>query len=210
MALLIQSGVPCLIILDELNRPENERALNGVMAMLDWRATVKPVGAPTAVHLKPGQCVIATLNEGVEYVGTVVVDKAVRSRFTGSAIRMQYTPEVIETRILRQQVPGLDAEVAKRLTRIARDQRAKVAAGDEVAYPSGNVLDTRSMIAVARGIVVGGLSPKESLWAAIRSTFWPEDEKHLTALIEAQFGPDPVGEDTLADDEDIEKMLDGE
>ena len=218
-ARLILSGQPCLIILDELNRPENERALNGIMDLLDWRATAKPLNAPHAVRLSPGQCVIATLNEGVEYVGTVEIDAAVRDRFSiGGGIRMAYTSEAIETRIIRQQVPGIDAtphgaDVAKRLARIGAIQRAKVNGTDgDIAYPSGTTLSTRALVGIASKVVRGGLSPKAAIWAVARATFQPEDEKALGALIESQFGADaaPLVDDTLADDDDIERMLDAE
>jgi MoxR-like ATPase len=204
-AKMILSGEPCLIVVDELNRPENERALNGIMPLTDWKATVKPLGAPHALTLKPGQCIIATLNEGIEYVGTVEVDAAVRDRFTWG-VRMTYTNETIETRVLLNEVPGLDREVAKRLVRVAAGQRAKV--DDDTLFPSHNTISTRVLVEVAAATVMAGLTPKEALWGAMRSKFTPEDEVALTNLIEAQFGPDaaPVGDD-LADDDEIENML---
>jgi len=205
-AKMILTGQPCLIVVDELNRPENERALNGIMPLTDWKGTVKPLGAPHALRLAPGQCIIATLNEGIEYVGTVEIDAATRDRF-GWGVRMAYTSEVIESRILRQQVPGLDADVAKRLVRVAAGQRAK--RDDDTLYPSHNVISTRVLVDVANGIVIGGLEPKEALWGAVRSRFWVEDEAALTVLIEAQFGPDAAPSDDLADDDDVEQFMVG-
>lgn len=202
MARLIMTGKPCLIVIDELNRPENERALNGIMPLMDWKGTASPIGAPHAIRLMPGQCIVATLNEGVEFVGTVEVDAAVRDRFA-FGVRMTYTNEVIETRIIRQQVPGIDADVAKRLVRIGAGQRAK--RDDDEQYPSHNVLSTRVLIDVAHAIN-DGMDAKEAIWAAARARFWVEDEKALNNLIEAQFGPNAVV--SADDDEDLEQMLD--
>jgi MoxR-like ATPase len=207
-AKLILTGAPCLIVLDELNRPENERALNGIMPLTDWKATAKPMGAPHALTLSPGQCIIATLNEGVEYVGTVEVDAAVRDRF-GAGVRMDYTVEAVEARILVQQVKDLDKDVAKRLVRVAAGQRAK--RDDDTLYPSHNVISTRVLVDAALSITVGGLDAKEALWGALRSRFWPEDFAALTVLIEAQFGPDAVAEDDGddLDEDEVENMLAG-
>jgi hypothetical protein len=204
-AKLLMTGEPCLIVIDELNRPENERALNGIMGLTDWKGTVKPIGAPSAITLQPGQCLVATLNEGPEFVGTVEVDAAVRNRFS-TGIRMDYTSEPVEVRILLQQAPGIDKEVAKRLVRVAHTQRAK--RDDDLLYPSHNVISTRGLVDIAQNITVGGLTPKEALWANLDSAFWPEDKPALTTLIESQFGSDaaPI-DDTLADDDDIEQML---
>jgi len=211
-ALLIMTGKPCAIVIDELNRPENERALNGVMGLLDWRSNAKPVGAPHAVRLQPGQIVLGTLNEGSEYVGTVEIDKAVRSRFVGAGVRMGYTSEGIEARIIRQQVPGIDAtehgpEVSRRLARIAHQQRAKVAASDgDQAFPSGTTLDTRAVVSIGESIVLSGLTPREAIMSAVQALMWPEDEDKMNALIESQFGPAP--EEIAGSEEDIENMLD--
>lgn len=209
-ALMIMSGMPCVIILDEINRAENERALNGVMGLLDWRAVAKPLGAPSPVRLSPGQIIIATLNEGIEYTGTVEVDAAVRDRFsTGGGIRMAYTSERIETRILLRQVPTLDPVVAKRLALIGAAQRAKVVAADgDESFPSGTTLSTRALVGIGDKIVTGGLSPVEAIWAVARATFQPADEKGLRALIESQFGADaPALNDDLADDDEIDAFL---
>jgi len=202
MARLIMTGQPCLIVIDELNRPENERALNGIMPLMDWKGTASPIGAPHAIRLMPGQCIIATLNEGVEFVGTVEVDAAVRDRFA-FGVRMTYTNEVIETRVIRQQVTGIDADMAKRLVRIGSGQRAL--RDDDEQFPSHNVLSTRVLIDVAHAIN-DGMDPKEAIWAAARARFWKEDEKALNQLIEAQFGPNaaPVEDE----DADLEQMLD--
>jgi hypothetical protein len=204
LALALQRGNPMVILVDEINRVENERALNGLLGLLDFTGTYTPVGAPSEVRLPAGILVVATLNEGVEYVGTVEVDAAVRDRF-GLGVRMDYPPENVEVKIITQEAPGLDREVAKRLVRIANSQRGK--RHDDTLYPSGNVISTRVLISIAEDITLTGATPSEALWTAIRGRFIPEDEAALTVLIEAQFGATPVDASTLADDDDLERML---
>ena len=201
-------GTPCVVNIDELNRVENERALNGLMTLLAWTAVVHPNGAPQPLSLAPGILIMATLNEGPEFVGTVEVDAALRNRFT-SGVRMDYTSEAIERRVLRQAVPGLDAEVARRLIRVAQTQRAK--RDNDMEFPSHNVLSTRVLIGIAQDIVLSG-EPQaevagEVIMAAASSSFIKEDERALLTLIEAQFGPAPEVIDDLAEDDDIERML---
>lgn len=203
-ALAILRGDPMVILIDEINRPENERALNGLMGLADWTATYKPVGAPQALHLPPGILLMATLNEGVEYVGTVEVDAAVRDRFAWG-VRMDYSVEVVEARILMSQAPGLDKETAKRLVRVAASQRAK--RDDDTLFPSHNVLSTRTLIEIANAIVLTKCEPTVAIWAAVRGRFIREDEAAMSVLIEAQFGAAPESLDNLPDDDDIEAFL---
>jgi MoxR-like ATPase len=204
--LALLRGEPMVILVDEINRAENERALNGLMGLLAWTAQTHPVGAPQALTLSPGILICATLNEGVEYVGTVEIDAAVRDRFA-AGVRMDYTPLVVETKVLLQQAPGLDKEVAKRLATLANTQRAK--RDDDTLFPSHNVISTRVLIDIAQTIEATGCTPTEAIWAACKVRFQREDEDALSVLIEAQFGPNPEASPDLADDDEIEQMLSG-
>lgn len=68
------------LILDELNRVQNERALNGLFSMLDDR---KDVFLPQLQeYVRTPKIVIATANVGSEFVGTIEIDPAILSRFT--------------------------------------------------------------------------------------------------------------------------------
>jgi hypothetical protein len=201
----IMTGLPVVIVVDELNRPENERALNGLMPLTDWKGTVSPLGAPHPLTLKPGQMIIATLNEGVEYVGTVEVDAAVRDRL-GIGVRMGYVPATVEEQVLMKAAPTLDRVTIKRLVQVAHGQRVK--ANDDVANPSGATMSTRLMVRVVNLIEKAGMTPAEAIWTAVTSKFTPEDYPNLTNLIEAQFGPDakPVEDEDL-DDEALAEAL---
>jgi MoxR-like ATPase len=191
-------GTPMVILIDELNRVENERALNGLMGLLAWTARTMQPGMPHALTLNPGIMVMATVNEGVEYVATVEVDAAVNDRL-GKGIRLDYPPVAIEPRILKSAVPGLDNEVAKRLAKFAATQRKQ--RDDDAVFPSHNVISTRVLIGIAEDIVLGGATPSEAIWANCESRFIPEDFDGLKVLIEAQFGPDAVA---TSDDDDLE------
>jgi MoxR-like ATPase len=203
-ALALRRGEPMVILIDELNRPENERALNGLMGLMAWTAQTKPVGAPEALTLAPGILIMATVNEGVEYVGTVEIDAAVNDRFPWG-VRMDYSPEAIEARVLIQHAPGLDKELAKRLVRVAASQRAK--RDDDTLFPSHNVLSTRTLIEIANAVVLTGVEPTVAIWASVRSRFIREDEAALSVLIEAQFGANPEASEELPEDEELEQML---
>jgi MoxR-like ATPase len=204
LALAVMRGTPCIILIDEINRTESARAQAGIFGLLDWTRQVKPTGAPHSLRLPAGIMFAATLNEGPEYVGTVEVDAALRDRFAWG-VRMSYTAEVIETRVLMKAAPTLDKDVAKRLVRVATTQRAKRM--DDTLYPSGNVISTRVLIDIALAITVANREPSAAIWAAVRGRFWVEDEPALRVAIEAQFGPTPEPITDLPDDDDLEQML---
>lgn len=209
-ALALQRGEPMVILVDEINRAADSATLNGLFGILDWTATYNPNGAPHEVRLPAGIMVVATLNEGVEYVGTVEVDRALRDRFT-DGVRMEYTPETIDSRIVRKFVPGIDKtvhgpDVSKRLVRVAATQRAK--RDDDTLFPSHSTISTRNLISIAESIVDHPeIGPARCIWSAIRSGFIPEDFPGLSVLIEAQFGANPEPPEALPEDDDIEAML---
>ena len=72
----------CVIHLQEINRPENDKALNALFSVLDdnqrsiWIDEIQDY-----VRVAPGVTFFASLNEGFEFVGTMPLDEALRSRF---------------------------------------------------------------------------------------------------------------------------------
>lgn len=205
----LRRGESMVILVDEINRAADAATLNGLFDILDWTAMVNPTGAPSAVSLPPGILIVATLNEGVEYVGTVEVDRALRDRFS-DGVRMEYSPEVIDARIIRKFVPGIDKtvhgpDVCKRLVRVASVQRAK---RDEDSFPSHSTISTRTLISIAGKIVRHPeRTPAAAIWSSARAGFIPEDFDALRIVIESQFGPNPEPSDDLPDDDDVEAML---
>jgi len=71
----------CLVILDELNRPENERVLNPLYPFLDERGGAYIDELHRRVNRAKGVIVWATINEGSLFCGTIQSDEALRDRF---------------------------------------------------------------------------------------------------------------------------------
>ena len=72
----------CVVHLQELNRPESDKALNAIFAVLDdafrnvWLDEIQGY-----VKVAPGVTFFATLNEGYEFIGTIPLDAALENRF---------------------------------------------------------------------------------------------------------------------------------
>lgn len=85
------------LLLDDINRVQNERALNSLRPLLDWR---RKVFLPQLnEYVEAPQVVIATAYIGSDSVGTIELDKALLSRFivielTKPKLRSKY--ELIE------------------------------------------------------------------------------------------------------------------
>jgi len=72
----------CVVHLQELNRPESDKALNAIFSVLDdtfRRVWIDELGRH--IQVAPGVTFFATLNEGFEFVGTMPLDIALRNRF---------------------------------------------------------------------------------------------------------------------------------
>lgn len=71
----------CVVIMDELNRPENERCLNPLLPFLDGRKGAWIEDLRRRVNVADEVIFIATLNEGALFCGITSVDTALRDRF---------------------------------------------------------------------------------------------------------------------------------
>jgi MoxR-like ATPase len=203
MARAIMTGEPVGILLDELNRCENERAANGLLAFMDDGATVWPARAPHPLRLHSKVVMATTLNEGIEYTGTIEVDGAVRDRF-GYGAQVDYPPTTVETQVLMTRCAGLDKDTATRMVRIG--QRQRELKDDASLFPSGRVLSTRVLVAAGLAVLHNSLTPADAIRMVAAGRFMAEDMPHLNVLIEAQFGasPQPVEDE---DDDILEAML---
>ena len=87
----------CVIHLEEINRPENPKALNMLFSILaeDRKVWLDELGT---IKVADGVVFFATLNEGEEFVGTEMLDAALRDRFYVTLI--DYLPMDVETKIL--------------------------------------------------------------------------------------------------------------
>lgn len=87
----------CVVHLEEINRPEHPKALNMLFSILsdDRQVWMDELGL-----LKVANEVVffATLNEGEEFVGTELLDAALRDRFY--LILLDYLPNEVEKEVL--------------------------------------------------------------------------------------------------------------
>jgi len=87
----------CVIHLEEINRPENPKALNMLFSILsdDRQVWLDELGT---LKVADGVVFFATLNEGDDYTGTEMLDPALRDRFY--TLLMDYLPPDVEKEIL--------------------------------------------------------------------------------------------------------------
>jgi len=87
----------CVIHLEEINRPENPKALNMLFSILsdDRQVWLDEIGS---LKVAKGVVFFATLNEGEEFIGTELLDAALRNRFY--SILMDYLPNEVEREVL--------------------------------------------------------------------------------------------------------------
>lgn len=87
----------CVIHLEEINRPEHPKALNMLLSVLaeGRSAWVDELGH---IEVADGVVFFATLNEGDEFVGTEMLDAALRDRFYVTVL--DYLPAEVEARVL--------------------------------------------------------------------------------------------------------------
>jgi nitric oxide reductase NorQ protein len=87
----------CVIHLEEINRPENPKALNMLFSILsdDREVWLDELGT---LKVADGVVFFATLNEGDDYTGTEMLDPALRDRFY--TLLMDYLPPDVEKEIL--------------------------------------------------------------------------------------------------------------
>jgi len=90
----------CVVHLQELNRPESDKALNAIFSVLDdgfrsvWLDELHGY-----VQVAPGVTFFATLNEGFEFIGTMPLDAALEDRFPFK-ITLGYLPPHCEKNLL--------------------------------------------------------------------------------------------------------------
>ncbi len=89
----------CVIHLEEINRPEHPKALNMLFSLLsdDRQVWLDELGL---IKVAEGVVFFATLNEGDEFVGTELLDPALRDRFYVTL--MDYLPNEVEKEVLQK------------------------------------------------------------------------------------------------------------
>jgi len=133
----------CVIHLEEINRPEHPKALNMLFSVLSEDRTVwtDELGR---LDVADGVVFFATLNEGEEFVGTEMLDAALRDRFYVTVL--DTLPPEVETRVLQLKA-GLEEADAMTVVNVANKLRSNA--------QEPLVLSTRHTLMIAEMMSVG-------------------------------------------------------
>lgn len=133
----------CVIHLEEINRPEHPKALNMLFSVL---AEDRKVWTDELGLMKVADEVVffATLNEGEEFVGTEMLDAALRDRFYVSLL--DYLPSEVEIRVLHLKT-GIDEADALTIVNVANKLRSNT--------QEPMVVSTRHTLMIAEMMAVG-------------------------------------------------------
>ncbi|MDI6798077.1 MAG: MoxR family ATPase [Desulfatibacillaceae bacterium] len=133
----------CVIHLEEINRPEHPKALNMLFSVLsqDRKVWVDELGM---LEVAPGVVFFATLNEGEEFVGTEMLDAALRDRFYVTL--MDYLPGDVEADVLHLKA-GIGVKDAKTIVSVANQLRKNT--------QEPMVVSTRHTLMIAEMVAVG-------------------------------------------------------
>lgn len=158
----------CVILLDEANRthPEN---LNVLFGMLDHRRRAWIPTLHRELAVAPGVVFFVTLNEGLDYVGTNTVDRALKDRISNT-INTTYPPRQVEASILVKRT-RIDEETAWKLTGFAHTIRnnPKLRIG----------VSTRQLLECAALVKEGLLLEEAVLFSIVNATAESADRKAL-------------------------------
>lgn len=133
----------CVIHLEEINRPENPKALNMLFSVLaeDRNVWTDELGL---VKVADEVVFFATLNEGEEFVGTEMLDAALRDRFY--VTMLDYLPPEVETNVLHLKT-GISESDALTIVNISNKLR------NNTQEPI--VVSTRHTLMIAEMVAVG-------------------------------------------------------
>lgn len=168
---------PGVIILDEFNRAPHS-CMNILFPCLDDRRML-PVEIASSQGLRNApvnaQCTfVATANIGVEYTGTLTIDKALINRFF--LVEMPYLQVDIETNLLVKRT-GIDRTIAKTIATIGTELRKHHQDGK-----IGQPISTRETIMISN-LIVDGWDVLEALNICILPLYNQVDRDFVTKLI---------------------------
>lgn len=136
----------CVVILDDMNRTDNPKVLNGLFKLLDSERATKIDDLGRYVRVAPGVIFVSTVNEGFEYQGTDPIDLALRSRFSDGVIPVSYPPQDSISEILVRK-----ASLSKRDSDLLADFATQLAHHPTDPY----FVDMRQLISMGKDIVFG-------------------------------------------------------
>ncbi len=147
----------CVIHLEEINRPENPKALNMLFSILsdDREVWMDELGL---LKVADGVVFFATLNEGDEFIGTELLDPALRDRFY--VILMDYLPNAVEREVLLQKT-GISEGKADEVINAINLLRSQSENGLEIS--------TRITLMIGEMVAVGA-SLKEAIVTSLQTT----------------------------------------
>jgi nitric oxide reductase NorQ protein len=119
----------CIIHLEEINRPEHPKALNMLFSLLsdDRQVWMDELGL---LNVADGVVFFATLNEGEEFIGTELLDPALRDRFY--IFLMDYLPNDVEEEVLIKKT-GVTREQANEILDAINELRSNSELSIEVS-----------------------------------------------------------------------------
>lgn len=146
----------CVIHLEEINRPEHPKALNMLFSILsdDRQVWMDELGL---LKVADGVVFFATLNEGDEFVGTELLDPALRDRFYVTS--MDFLPNDVEREVLQKKT-GVTTAQAEEIIGVVNSLRASPELGVEVS--------TRKALMIGEMIAAGG-SLREAIAASLQT-----------------------------------------
>jgi len=133
----------CVIHLEEINRPEHPKALNMLFSVLSEERKVwtDELGL---TQVADGVVFFATLNEGEEFIGTEMLDAALRDRFY--VTMLDYLPPDVEAKVLHLKA-GVGEADALTIVNVANKLRSNT--------QEPMVLSTRHTLMIAEMMSVG-------------------------------------------------------
>ena len=133
----------CVIHLEEINRPEHPKALNMLFSVLseDRKVWSDEIGL---INVADGVVFFATLNEGEEFIGTEMLDAALRDRFYITTL--DYLPAETETKVLHLKA-GVSEADALTIVNVANQLRGNSQEPMQVS--------TRHTLMIAEMVAVG-------------------------------------------------------
>ena len=141
----------CVVVMDEINRPENERVLNVLMPLLDGRRSAWIEDLRRRVYVAENVIFVATLNEGSLFCGITSIDLALRDRFR--EVFLDYLPANSEAEVLEAKT-GVPKIIASSLAEFAYAVRNTPAISKKIS--------TRQLLYAAESYSEG-----TALWEAV-------------------------------------------
>ncbi|HAU31728.1 MAG TPA: CbbQ/NirQ/NorQ/GpvN family protein [Desulfotomaculum sp.] len=155
----------CVIHLEEINRPEHPKALNMLFSLLaeDRQVWMDELGL---LQVAKSVVFFATMNEGEEYVGTEMLDPALRDRFY--TILMDYIPAEVEVEVLVKKT-GVDKEKAEEIVDLINKLRGNSQTPMDVS--------TRTTLMIGELVAVG-VSIRDAIIYSLQT-----DRDHLESIL---------------------------